>query len=58
MLKTEENSLNKVNKFYKNINLLLNKVNLNVMKMLNLILLHLYKGMEDYMKWMDLNYVL
>jgi hypothetical protein len=58
MLKTEENFLNKVNKFYKNINPLLNKVNQNAMKLFNLILLHSYKEMESYMKWMDLNYVL
>lgn len=58
MLKTEENFLNKVNRFYKNINLLLNKVNLNAMKMSNLILLLLYKEMEGYMKWTDSNYAL
>ncbi len=57
MHKIVEKCSNKINKFYNNINLQHNKVNHKLFNLFNHILFHSFKKMEDFIKWMDLNYV-
>lgn len=52
MLRTEENYLNKANRYYNSINQHPVKDNLKLFNMLTLILFHLLPETEDYIKWM------